>query len=88
MSHIDEKKIKQGVKLILEGIGEDPNSTRLKKTPQRATDMFLEVLSGTHKDPDEFAKLLTEEKHDEMVILKNIPIYSICEHHYKNKMRP
>jgi len=69
MSHIDEKKIKQGVKLILEGIGEDPNS-------------FLEVLSGTHKDPDEFAKLLTEEKHDEMVILKNIPIYSICEHHF------
>lgn len=82
MSHIDEKKIKQGVKLILEGIGEDPNSTRLKKTPQRATDMFLEVLSGTHKNPDEFAKLLTEEKHDEMVILKNIPIYSICEHHF------
>jgi GTP cyclohydrolase I len=82
MSQIDERKIKQGVRLILEGIGEDPDSTRLKKTPQRATDMFLEVLSGTHQDPDEFAKLLVEEKHDEMVILKDIPIYSICEHHF------
>ncbi|MCK4835183.1 MAG: GTP cyclohydrolase I FolE [Candidatus Aminicenantes bacterium] len=82
MSNIDAKKIEKGVRLILEGIGEDPDSSRLKKTPQRSADMFLEVLSGTHKNPDEFAKLLTEEKHDEMVILKNIPIYSMCEHHF------
>jgi GTP cyclohydrolase I len=82
MNQFDVKKIEKGVELILEGIGENPDSPRLKKTPQRAAEMFLEVLSGTHKDPDEFIKLLTEEKHDEMVILKDIPIYSICEHHF------
>jgi len=81
MNNIDIEKIKKGVKLILEGIGENPNSKRLKKTPQRVANMFLEVLSGIHENPDKFTKLLSEEKHDEMVILKDIPIYSMCEHH-------
>jgi len=81
MNNVDIEKIKKGVKSILEGIGEDPNSKRLKKTPQRVANMFLEVLSGIHDDPDKFTKLLSEEKHDEMVILKDIPIYSMCEHH-------
>jgi GTP cyclohydrolase I len=65
----------------LEGIGEDLDSYRLQKTPQRVADMFLEILSGTHQNPDDFLKALTEEKHDEMVILKDIPLYSMCEHH-------
>lgn len=82
MGHFDTEKIEKGVRLILEGIGEDPDSPRLKQTPRRSADMFQEVLSGTHQNPDEFTKLLTEEKHDEMVILKNIPIYSMCEHHF------
>lgn len=82
MNQFDSKKIEKGVKLILEGIGEDPSSNRLKKTPQRTAEMFREVLSGTHNNPDDFVKLLTEEKHDEMVILKDIPIYSLCEHHF------
>jgi GTP cyclohydrolase I len=81
VNSINTEKIKKGVKLILEGIGENPNSKRLKKTPQRVTNMFLEVLSGIHDDPDKFTKLLSEEEHDEMVILKDIPIYSMCEHH-------
>jgi GTP cyclohydrolase I len=81
MKDMDLSKIKQGVRLILEGIGEDVNSVRLKETPQRAAAMFAEVLSGTGKDPGEFLKALTEEEHDEMVILKDIPIYSLCEHH-------
>lgn len=81
MNSINIEKIKKGVKLILEGIGENPNSKRLKKTPQRVANMFLEVLSGIHDDPDKFTKLLSEEEHDEMVILKDIPIYSMCEHH-------
>jgi GTP cyclohydrolase I len=75
------KKIQEGVRCILEGIGEDPECERLKKTPERVADMFSEVLSGTHKDPDDFLKALTEEKHEEMVILKDIPLYSMCEHH-------
>jgi GTP cyclohydrolase I len=81
MNRMDKKLIENGVRLILEGVGEDPGSERLEKTPQRAAEMFAEVLSGTHQDPEEFTKLLTEEKHDEMVVLKDIPIYSICEHH-------
>jgi len=78
---MDLKKIEEGVKLILEGIGEDPGSERLKNTPCRVAQMFTEVLSGTHKDPGDFLKALTEEKHEEMVILKDIPLYSMCEHH-------
>lgn len=80
-SKMDAKKIKEGVKMILAGIGEDPRCDRLKRTPQRVAEMFSEVLSGTHKDPDDFLKALTEEKHEEMVILKDIPLYSMCEHH-------
>jgi len=78
---MDKEKIAQGVRLILEGIGEDPDSQRLAKTPARAADMFAEVLSGTKQDPASFLKLLTEEQHDEMVILKDIPLSSMCEHH-------
>jgi GTP cyclohydrolase I len=78
---MDLNKIEQGVKLILEGVGENPNSERLKKTPQRVAEMFNEVLGGTHKDPNDFLTALTEEKHEEMVILKDIPLYSMCEHH-------
>ena len=81
MKNMDLTKIKKGVRLILEGIGEDVNSARLKETPTRAAAMFAEVLSGTGKDPGDFLKALTEEEHDEMVILKDIPIYSLCEHH-------
>jgi GTP cyclohydrolase I len=74
-------KIEKGVKLILEGLGEDPRDKRLVQTPKRTAEMFIEVLSGTHKNPDDFLKALTEEKHEEMVILKEIPLYSMCEHH-------
>ena len=81
MKKTDLKKIKKGVRLILEGVGEEVNSARLKSTPERTADMLLEVLSGTWKDPLDFCRALTEEKHDEMVILKGIPLYSMCEHH-------
>lgn len=78
---MDARKIEKGVKLILEGLGEDPNSERLAETPRRVAEMFTEVLSGTHWNVDECLKALTEERHEEMVILKDIPIYSMCEHH-------
>jgi len=82
MNSIDLVKIENGVRLILEGIGEDAGSQRLKSTPARAAQMFAEVLSGSHSDPLDFCQALTEEKHDEMVILKDIPLYSMCEHHF------
>jgi len=80
MKH-DRNMIEKGVKKILEGIGEDIDSKRLKSTPRRVADMLLEVLSCTNSDPKDFLKALSEEKHDEMVILKDIPLYSMCEHH-------
>jgi GTP cyclohydrolase I len=78
---MDLEKIKRGVAAILEGIGEDPAGERLQETPRRAAEMFAEILAGTGREPADFLKCLTEEKHDEMVILKDIPIYSMCEHH-------
>jgi len=81
MKHMDLEKIKKGVGLILQGLGEDVDTPRLRETPARAAAMFAEVLSSTGKEPADFLKCLTEEEHDEMVILKDIPIYSLCEHH-------
>ncbi|MBD3414571.1 MAG: GTP cyclohydrolase I FolE [Candidatus Aminicenantes bacterium] len=78
---MNSKKIKQGVKLILEGIGEDTTRPGIQKTPQRVVSMFQEILEGTEKDPAEFLHPIKGEKHDELVIIKNIPLYSMCEHH-------
>ncbi len=78
---IDRNKIEQGVALILDGIGEDKDENRLKLTPKRTADMFLEILEGTNKNPSEFLNALSEESHEEMVILKDIPLFSMCEHH-------
>lgn len=78
---MDIRKIEEGVRLILQGIGEETDSGRLRETPERAASMFAEVLASTGRDPSQFLRALTEEKHDEMVILKDIPIYSMCEHH-------
>jgi len=78
---MDAAVIGEGVRLILQGIGEDPDSVRLQHTPRRVAEMFSEVLAGTHQDPGHFSKLLCEEKHNEMVMLKHIPIHSMCEHH-------
>ncbi len=78
---MDAEKIKKGVHMILEGLGEDPQEERLKETPRRVSEMLMEVLDGTHRSPDKYLKSLSEEKHEEMVILKDIPLYSMCEHH-------
>jgi len=78
---MDLKKIEKGVRLILEGIGEDPLRDGLKKTPQRVACMFKEILGGIGNDPSQYLFPIQGEKHDEMVIIKNIPLYSMCEHH-------
>ncbi len=75
------KNIEEGVKLILEGIGEDPKRAGLQKTPERVAQMFEEILGGIYEDPAEQLKIIQGEKHDEMVLIKNIPLYSMCEHH-------
>lgn len=78
---MDSKKIQAGVKLILEGIGEDPNRPGLKKTPERIVEMYKEIFSGLDASPEDLLQPMEGEKHDEMVLLKDISFYSVCEHH-------
>ena len=78
---MDKKKIKRAIRGILEAIGEDPNRSDLKKTPERVADMYEEIFSGISKDPSKELEVLLGEKHDEIVLLKAIPLYSVCEHH-------
>jgi GTP cyclohydrolase I len=75
------KKIEKGVRLILEGVDEAPKRPGLKDTPRRVARMFSEILGGTGEDPSKHLRMIQNEKHDEMVLIKNIPLYSMCEHH-------
>jgi GTP cyclohydrolase I len=75
------KKIEKGVRLILEGIGEDPERPGLKDTPDRVARMYQEIFSGLETPTEELLKTIEGESHDEMVLLKDIPFYSVCEHH-------
>jgi GTP cyclohydrolase I len=78
---LDIKKIEKGVRLILEGIGEDPERAGLKDTPSRVAKMYEEIFSGLETPTEEILKHIEGESHDEMVLLKDIPFYSVCEHH-------
>lgn len=78
---MDLKKIEKGVRLILEGIGEDPERPGLKDTPDRVARMYQEIFSGLETPTEELLKTIEGESHDEMVLLKDIPFYSVCEHH-------
>jgi GTP cyclohydrolase I len=77
----DEAKIKKAVTSIIEAIGEDPNREGLIGTPERVAEMYAELFMGLKKDPREELKVGFELGHREMVILKDIPFYSMCEHH-------
>jgi GTP cyclohydrolase IA len=78
---MDREKIKQGVRMILEGIGEDPDRSGLKETPDRVARMYEEICGGMNVDPVEMVKTLDSDSHDEIVLIRNIPFYSMCEHH-------
>ncbi|MBA3805537.1 MAG: GTP cyclohydrolase I FolE, partial [Acidobacteria bacterium] len=67
--------------LILEGIGEDPQRPGLQRTPERVADMYAELTAGMREDPHQHVVPLPGDTHEEMVILKDISIASICEHH-------
>ena len=77
----DLARIAEGVRLILEGIGEDPDRDGLRDTPQRVAEMYEELTAGMREDPSEHIVPLSGNKHDEMVIVKDISIASLCEHH-------
>jgi len=78
---MNKKKIEKGIRMILEGIGEDPERAGLKDTPQRIAIMYEEIFSGLETPTEETLKPIEGESHDEMVLLKDIPFYSVCEHH-------
>ena len=78
---MDKNKIKKAVRMILEAVGDDPDREDLKKTPERVADMYEEIFSGISRDPSKEFEVLLAEKHNEIVLLKGIPLYSICEHH-------
>jgi GTP cyclohydrolase I len=78
---MNKKKIEKGIRLVLEGIGEDLERAGIKKTPKRIADMYEEIFSGLKTPTDKILKPIEGESHDELVLLKDIPFYSVCEHH-------
>ncbi|MDP1820670.1 MAG: GTP cyclohydrolase I FolE [Acidimicrobiales bacterium] len=78
---MDLPRITKAVREILEAIGEDPNRDGLQDTPERVARMYAEVCSGIHQDPDEHLTVTFDASHDEMVLVRDIPIFSLCEHH-------
>lgn len=78
---LDREKIAQGVRLMLEGMGEDPDRDGLVKTPERVADFYAELTEGMWQDPKEHIVPLPGDSHDEMVLVKDISIASVCEHH-------
>ena len=78
---VDKKMIAEGVKMILEGVGEDINREGLRGTPKRVADMYEEIFSGIGVDPANELGPMFDENHDEIILVKDISFYSICEHH-------
>ncbi len=78
----DEARIRTAVESIIEAIGEDPKREGLVDTPRRLVEMYAELFAGINKDPRQELKVGYELGHREMVILKDIPFYSLCEHHF------
>ncbi|MED0687345.1 GTP cyclohydrolase I FolE [Anoxybacillus ayderensis] len=81
MQQMNVEQIEQAVRLILEAIGEDPNREGLLDTPKRVAKMYAEVFSGLNEDPKIHLQTVFSEDHEELVLVKDIPFYSMCEHH-------
>jgi len=79
---IDQERIAGAVREIIDAIGEDPGRDGLIDTPRRIGEMYAELFSGLQQDPREVLATSFDESHKEMVVLKNIPFYSLCEHHF------
>ena len=77
----DEKKVEEGVRLILEGIGEDPDRGGLRETPARVARMYKEIFAGIGRDPVNIVTVVEGADHDEMIMVRDIPLTSMCEHH-------
>ena len=80
-SEIDQERIAAAVREILFAIGEDPDRDGLLDTPNRVARMYAEICAGLHQEPSEHLATMFEADHDEMVMVRDIPMYSLCEHH-------
>jgi len=78
---MDKRKIEKAVKAILEAIGEDVDRKDLLATPQRVAEMYEEIFAGMKQDPQKELEVVLDQKHEEIILLKDIPLYSCCEHH-------
>ncbi len=78
---MDKKKIEKAIRMVLEAIGEDPQRRDLEGTPERVADMYEEIFAGLREDPKKELEVILDQKHEEIVLLKDIPLYSVCEHH-------
>ncbi|MEI8349591.1 MAG: GTP cyclohydrolase I FolE [Candidatus Omnitrophota bacterium] len=78
---MDKKKIQKGVTLILEAVGADLGKKDIGTTPQRVAEMYEEILAGQFSSAEDELEVVLEQKHDEIILLKDIPLYSLCEHH-------
>lgn len=79
---IDGARIRGAVRGMIEALGEDPTREGLRETPRRIAQMYQEIFAGLSIDPKQLLSVQFEEGHDEMVILRDIPFYSMCEHHF------
>ena len=77
----DRSKIEQGVRLILEGVGDDPMREGIVDTPRRVAEMYEEIFAGIGADPSDVLAVIKGAAHDEMIMVKDIPLTSFCEHH-------
>ncbi len=78
---MDKQKIQKAIRTIVEEIDPDPDRLDLSKTPERVAKMYEEIFSGAFMDPEEVLQVLLAEQHDEIVLVKDMPVYSMCEHH-------
>jgi len=78
---VDQARIRDAVRMMLEAIGEDPDREGLKQTPARVARMYEEIFAGLAEDPSSHLKALFDEQHHEVVLVRDIPFHSTCEHH-------
>jgi GTP cyclohydrolase I len=81
MPEPDPQSVEEGVRLILEGIGEDLGRPGLKETPRRVAEMYQEIFAGMREDPEAVIDVTFDENHDEMIMIRGIWMASLCEHH-------
>ena len=78
---MERKKIEKAIRDILEAIGEDLKRKDLRDTPRRVAEMYEEIFSGIDQDPQKELEVILDQKHDEIILLKGVPLYGVCEHH-------